>query len=296
MGYVAVFALCILLLVGGYNLLVNKFTPKDSDLELYEAATKEKKEKRSFRDRTEMFGAKVAKIAPLSAAAEDTLRMKLWRAGLKIHPAAYNTISIGVTVFFIALGFILATSVSEDMAARATLVLVFAILGILIPRLFLTMMIRHRAQQIEVDLPGVLEMLSSSMSAGLTIERGFQFVSEKTKGPLAEEFALVNKEIRVLGYERAEALAHMSDRCNVGSVSIFCSALIQASHQGAPISRILKGQAKSARDRYFEKVQEKANKAPTKMLFPLIFLIMPCMFIVVLAPALINVFAMFGAM
>ena len=232
----------------------------------------------------------IESLLPMAKSDSDNLRGQLWQAGIQMAPGAYYSLSLGTSALLAMASATLALGADGlEPAARALLTVVLVLLSLLLPRLHLAHRIRRRRERIESDLPMVLEMLSSAMAAGLTLNLALGFVARKTEGPLADELRLVDKEVRIAGYELTEALRRMAERVGLTSVSVFASAVIQATAQGAGVARVLKGQAEQARERYYQKVEEQANKTPTKMLFPLLFLIMPCVFVIILTPMLMSV-------
>jgi tight adherence protein C len=113
------------------------------------------------------------------------------------------------------------------------------------------------------------------------------------EGPLAGEFALTLSEMRI-GESRSEALKRMSDRVDAPELSAFTRAIIQADQLGTTLGRILRVQAADARLRRQAAAEERAMKAPIKMLFPTVLFIFPAMFLVILGPAILNVQKIFG--
>lgn len=164
--------------------------------------------------------------------------------------------------------------------------------GAMVPLCWLNQRIRQRQESMQRDLPNALDLLTISVEAGLGFDGALSKLAEKMRGPLVEEFSRVLQEMRV-GVPRREAMAAMGRRCEVADVSIFTSAVIQADQLGVAIGNVLRIQSDSMRERRKQRVEEKAMKAPVKMLLPLVFLIFPCIFIVLLGPAMIQILDMF---
>ena len=116
---------------------------------------------------------------------------------------------------------------------------------------------------------------------------------EKTPGPLSDEFRRALAEVRV-GRVRRDALRDLAARVQVPSVSNFIGAVVQADQLGVPISRVLQVQSEQMRIERRQRAEEMANKAPIKMLFPLVGCIFPSMFIVILGPAIISLMLNLG--
>src|SRR5581483_2709801 len=113
-----------------------------------------------------------------------------------------------------------------------------------------------------------------------------------TEGPLAEEFALTLSEIRI-GESRPEALKKLAERVNTPEMSAFVRAIVQAEQFGISLGRILRAQATDTRLRRQAAAEERAMKAPVKMLFPTVAFIFPAMFLVTLGPAFLNLKTVF---
>jgi len=162
-------------------------------------------------------------------------------------------------------------------------------LGFFLPDLRVQSRIQRRRDQIQRELPDALDILAVSVEAGLSFDQSLARLHEHMGGPLVEEFQLVLSELRV-GESRSNALRKMSDRIDVGEVSAFVHAMIQADQLGTPLAKILRVQASEARRRRQVAAEERAMKAPVKMLLPIAIFIFPAMFVVILGPAVIKIF------
>jgi tight adherence protein C len=169
---------------------------------------------------------------------------------------------------------------------------IFGGLGFLVPDWTLTFKIRSRREKIRSDLPDALDLLAVSVEAGLGFDGAVTKLTEHMEGPLVEEFALMLNEIRV-GEARSVALRKMAERIDAMELSNFVRAVIQADQLGISLARILRVQATDTRLRRQAAAEEKAMKAPIKMLLPTVFFIFPSMFIVILGPALLNIMTVF---
>ena len=166
-------------------------------------------------------------------------------------------------------------------------------LGFLGPDYFLTLKARGRKERVRADLPDALDLLAVSVEAGLGFDASLAKLNENMEGPLAEEFGLTLSEMRI-GESRSEALKRLSERVDAQELSAFTRAIIQADQLGTSLGRILRVQAADARLRRQAAAEEKAMKAPIKMLFPTVLFIFPAMFLVILGPAILNVQKLFG--
>ena len=148
------------------------------------------------------------------------------------------------------------------------------VIGWLLPDFIVTSNINRRKEEIEKQLPDVLDFLTVSVEAGLGFDGALMKVVEKFKGILADEFLLLLQEIK-LGKLRREALREMADRIGVDDFSNFVGSLILADQLGVSIGNVLRLQAKDVRTKRRQRIEEMAMKAPIKMLFPLVFAFSP---------------------
>jgi tight adherence protein C len=159
--------------------------------------------------------------------------------------------------------------------------------GFFLPVLWLSSQISRRKNSIIKALPDALDLLTVCVEAGLGFDAAMQKVTEKWKDDLAMAFGRVLQEIR-LGKMRREALRDMADRMDVTDVTSFVAAIIQADQLGVSIAKVLRIQSDQMRVRRRQRAEEKAHQAPVKMLFPMVFLIFPSIYIVLLGPAVLT--------
>lgn len=165
--------------------------------------------------------------------------------------------------------------------------------GYILPQFVLGRKVRLRQEQILVNLPYSIDILSISVEAGMGFDAAVGYTMRKIKGPLAEEFSKTLNEIR-LGKPRLEALEDLGNRTGVDDLKTFITAVVHASRLGGSITNTLRIQADSIRTRRRQRAQEQAMKAPIKIVFPLVFFIFPALFIVLLGPALVSVWNQLG--
>jgi tight adherence protein C len=156
--------------------------------------------------------------------------------------------------------------------------------GYLIPDALISGKADRRQKELAKTFPEALDLLAITVEAGLGLEAAFQVVTEDLTGPLAEELTRMLREIE-LGVSRREALGGLRERVDVAEVSAFVVALIQADRMGIAIAEVLRVQASQARLARRQHAREMAAKPPVKILFPVIFAILPALFVITLGPA-----------
>lgn len=161
-----------------------------------------------------------------------------------------------------------------------------AVLGYYLPILQLKGQISRRQENIVKSLPNALDLLTICVEAGLGFEQAMGKVYEKWDDDLAIAFGRVLQEIQ-LGKRRSDALRDMSRRMDVPDVTSFVAALIQAEQLGVSIAKILRIQSDQMRVKRRQRAQEKAHQAPVKMMIPMVLLIFPSIWIVLLGPSVI---------
>jgi tight adherence protein C len=156
------------------------------------------------------------------------------------------------------------------------------------PDVLINRKIEDRQKEISRKLPDILDLLVISVEAGLGFEQALDRTIAAVPGPLSDEFARMLGEVRA-GASRADAMRALDQRTNVPEVRAFVLAILQADTFGVSIGRVLRSQSEEMRIKRRQLAQEKAQKAPVKMLFPLVFCIFPSIFVVILGPAMINI-------
>ncbi len=193
---------------------------------------------------------------------------------------------VGVSVVAIAgLVFLLMGLAGADVVTAGLLGLTGGGLGYYMPTLWLSSKIRARQKEIQLAMPDSLDLLVISVEAGLGFDAAVQRLTEKSHHALAREFRRMLAEVR-MGRSRREALKEMVNRTEVPDLNTFVSAIIQADQLGVSVSRVLSVQADQIRLLRRQRAEEAAAKAPLKMLFPMILLIFPSMFVVILGPSI----------
>jgi tight adherence protein C len=160
--------------------------------------------------------------------------------------------------------------------------------GYTLPEFWLGRRVRARQKAILLMIPDTLDLLTISVRAGLGFDAALGKVVEKLKGPLSDEFRRALAEVRV-GKARRDALRDIVPRTEVGPLTNFIGAIIQAEQLGVSVSKVLQVQSEQLRIERRQRAEEQAAKAPIKMLFPLVGCIFPSLFIVILGPAIILI-------
>lgn len=160
------------------------------------------------------------------------------------------------------------------------------IVALMIPNWYLDRLAGRRRQALQAALPDAIDILVVSVQAGLGLDGAIQELVGRDEGPLADELARAQAEIRA-GRSRDAAWHDMAERSGVSELSTFVSAVCQGERLGASIAHILHSHAEAMRIRRSLYARELAAKIPVKMLFPMIFFIFPCLFVVMLGPGIV---------
>jgi tight adherence protein C len=154
---------------------------------------------------------------------------------------------------------------------------------------------RERQDVIRAELADALDEITISIEAGLSLETAVSRAGEFGRGPLAQELTRTVQDMRV-GFTRKEAYLALAERTSVSDLRRFARAIMQADQYGVSVGNVVRIQAKELRAKRRQRAEEKAMKVPVQVLFPLMFCILPVLFVVVLGPAVINLFAVLGSM
>ena len=225
----------------------------------------------------------------------ERIRRKLDLAG---NPAGWtiDRVTAG-KVLGAGLGLLLGLAVAMVVAHAVTTRLVFGGAGLVIgffgPGLYLYQLAYDRANKLQRDLPDAIDLMTISVESGLGFDAAVQQVAANTEGPLADEFSRMLREMQ-LGMGRGEALRSLGERVDVDDLKSFVSAMVQADSFGIPIAQVLRVQSAEMRVKRRQHAEEKAQQVPVKITIPLIFCILPALFVAVLGPAAINIMDNFG--
>ena len=156
------------------------------------------------------------------------------------------------------------------------------------PNYFVHRRARVRLRKVDDALPAMIDLLVVTLEAGIAFTGALRMAAERLTGPLGEEIRLTIQE-QSLGLSTLESLENWHKRCDTPAVRSFVRAMVQGDRLGVSIGAILRNQAIEMRARQRHVVEERAQKAPIKILFPLVFLIFPAMFVVILGPAVFAI-------
>lgn len=168
------------------------------------------------------------------------------------------------------------------------------VVGFFAPDLYLYQTAYNRSDQIKRTLADAVDLLTISVEAGLGFDAALQQVARNTDGPLAEEFSRVLREMQ-LGMGRSEALRALGDRTNVDDLKTFVGSMVQADAFGIPIGQVLRVQSTEIRVKRRQYAEAKAQQVPVKIMVPLVLCILPCLFVVVMGPAVLSAIDAFNS-
>jgi tight adherence protein C len=228
------------------------------------------------------------------AASLERVRLKLNQAG---NPSGLGPIEFIGLRYLVSLGlgggmFLLMFISQMNMMTALMLSGVVGVFGFLMPNIWLDRKGKGRRKEIQKSLPDAIDLLTISVESGLGFDPALLRVAEKWDNALTREFARVLSEMRI-GKTKREALREMALRIDEDSLSTFVSSVIQADTLGVPITQVLRIQSEAMRVRRRQRAEEMAQKAPLKMLFPMVFLIFPAFYVVILGPAVPKVIEAF---
>ena len=224
----------------------------------------------------------------------DLIRRRLIAAGLghRLTPTHFLAIKGGGIVASIFFGILLASAGLLPVGNGLIFGIVGGALAFLLPDFVVGRMVRTRRANMLIQLPEVLDLLTVSVEAGLGFDGALARITERSKGPLLEELSIVLHEMRI-GESRVQALKNFAERLDMPETTSFARSIIQAEQLGMALGRILRVQASDSRQKRQMWAEEKAMKAPIKMLFPTVIFIFPAMFIVILGPAMLQLLKLF---
>jgi tight adherence protein C len=240
---------------------------------------------RAFEPLRETFAKWVLKVNPRTSMEAISLRLLGAGLGRRLSPTGFLAAKGFLAVGGALMGVLIVSATGSGLGLL--FMGAFGVGGFIAPDYFVSLKAKGRREKIRADLPDALDLLAVSVEAGLGFDGAIAKLTEHMEGPLAEEFGLTLGEMRI-GESRADALKRMSERVDAPELSSFTRAIIQADQLGTSLGRILRVQAADTRLRRQAAAEERAMKAPIKMLFPTVLFIFPAMFLIILGPAFLN--------
>jgi len=220
----------------------------------------------------------------------DKVRVRLTASGNSSPDSVDRFIAIKVIGFALAPVAIILTFGVLKMSGLTGLMVAGLLAAVFIygPDAILNRRVEERQREIQQMLPDVLDLLVISVEAGLGFEQALDRTVGSVPGALTQEFGRMLGEVRA-GASRADAMRAMEKRTDVPELRSFVLAILQADTFGVSIGRVLRAQADEMRIKRRQMAQERAQKAPVKMMIPMVFCVFPALFVVVIGPAIINI-------
>ncbi len=250
----------------------------------------------SVRKLAERIAEPINRFVPVSAVDAKKLQKQLMMAGFRSPhaPAIYRSLQLLSVLLLPAIVLVIWTFLTRPLSTALLAVLFAFVAGVILPRFILVRLIAARKLRITWGLADALDLMVVTMEAGLGLNAAMLKVCEELKDvhpEISKEFELANLEIRV-GRERSEALRNLAERTGVEDLNSLVGMLIQADRFGTSIARAVRVYSDSLRTRRRQRAEQAAQKAAFKLLLPLAALLFPTMFIIILGPAMLNIFDM----
>lgn len=166
--------------------------------------------------------------------------------------------------------------------------LLMAGFGFVLPNVWLSRRARERQEQIQIELPDVIDQITMSVEAGLGFEAAVARAAQSGNGAMTEELGRTIQEMQ-LGISRSNALRNLADRTDVADLRSFVVTVIQSEEYGLSITKVLEVQAQELRDKRRQRAEERALRIPVLLIFPLAFCIFPTILIILLGPAVMRI-------
>jgi tight adherence protein C len=220
----------------------------------------------------------------LGAVREGDVRKLLMAAGM--YSTSARTV-LGYRVLAAALLAGTGLLMGGNLALRVAVAALFAALGWVLPLMYVRRRARLRALEIERETPNLIDQLVVSLEAGIGFSAALQTAATRLGGPLGDEMRLALQEQR-MGASLTESLQHLRERVDASNLQSFVRAVVQGERLGVSIGQVMRDLAVDMRKRRRQMAEERAQKTPVKLLLPLVFLILPTIFIVVLVPPMME--------
>jgi tight adherence protein C len=217
-------------------------------------------------------------------ASPDDITAQLRRAGTsnRLTAEVFMAGRVALTGFGVLAGFAVGNG-----GRGIVLALFFGAALAYLPGFLLKKAASNRADRIDAELPHFVDQLAIAIEAGMSFDAALSYLIDASDGPLTEELKRVMTELRV-GQSRKAALRSFADRVGTESTVAFANAVLASEQLGSPLAGILHAQAADFRHQRQMHAEERAQKAPVKMLFPIAIFILPVLFVLILAPAFLD--------
>jgi tight adherence protein C len=224
------------------------------------------------------------------AGSRDRISRKLTLAGSPAGWDAERVLAFKGLALVIGAGFgwLIAGAFHLDGILRIVAIVFWAAFLFLIPGSILGQSAMSRQDRLRRSLPDTIDLLTISVEAGLGFDAALLHVRRNVTGPLSEEIGRMLHEMQ-LGVARVQAFRHLSERIDIPELRAFVLAMVQADVFGVSISSVLRTQATEIRTKRRQRAEETAMRVPTKLLFPMLFCVLPAMFVVLVGPGVLQV-------
>jgi tight adherence protein C len=227
----------------------------------------------------------------------EEVRDKLKMAGLRgqapLVAYLFFRLAMPIIIALIALVYLFLIAAYEyPPLIKVGLALVAGYLGFYLPNMFVENLVQRRQTSIKNAFPDALDMLLICVQSGMSVEAGFAKVASEVGSQsleLAEELSLTTAELSYL-QERRQAFENLGKRTGIAGIKAVATALIQAERYGTPVGQALRVMARENRDMRMAEAEKKAAALPPKLTVPMIVFFLPVLFVVILGPAIIQVF------
>ena len=209
-----------------------------------------------------------------------------------LTPAGFQSVRYGLGALLAIVGLTLGLLVELPLPPIVVAPVsgaVLAVIGYMVPSVWLEFRVSSRKRQIQRSLAEATDLLTLVVESGMSLDEGLLSITERFHNALGDEIGKVLREIR-LGRPRMEALEHMAEVCGVPDLHHLVESIVQSDQMGVPIARLLRVQATEMRRRQRQTAQERAAQASSRMVFPMVGCIFPVLWIVLLGPAIIQIF------
>jgi tight adherence protein C len=225
---------------------------------------------------------------------ERELRRELYAAGwYKTTPRRFLGYRLLITAGLIAVWLWLGAASGANAVGVVFVSVILGVVGWILPMFFLKRAATARLQQIDHEIPELVDLLVTSIEGGMGFGGALQLVANSLEGPLGEEIRIALQEQNI-GLTTGEALRNMATRIDTLAMQSFIQAVNQGEALGVSIGKIMRDLASEMRNRRRAAAEERAHKAGTKIIFPVALCIFPAIFVVALGPPLIYIFHSFG--